>query len=169
MTQLSSQPPAPHLDGTDLKIGIIVARFNWHITGAMLQEAQRTLRHLGVAAEDIAVRYAPGSFELPLIAQTLLRSGTYDALICIGCVMKGATRHDVIVGDAAGQGIQQVALNAGIAVIFGVICAENQQQAEERIVRGVECAEAAIEMARTLQTLKDNGGVEPLAAGLKGA
>jgi 6,7-dimethyl-8-ribityllumazine synthase len=152
-----------------LKIGIVVARFNWHITGAILQEAQRTLQHLGVAEEDVTICYAPGSFELPLIAQTLLRSGTYDALICIGCVMKGATRHDVIVGDAAGQGIQQIALNSGIPVIFGVICAENQQQAEERIVRGVECAEAAIEMARTLQRLKENRGAEPLAAGLKGA
>ena len=158
MNQVTSQPPAPHLDGTGLKIGLVVARFNWHITGAILYEAQRTLRHLGVADEEIVIRYAPGSFELPLIAQTLLQSGMYDALICIGCVMKGATRHDVIVGDAAGQGIQHVSLKAGIPVIFGVICAENQQQAEERIVRGVECAEAAVEMARTIQTLKDGRG-----------
>ncbi len=155
MSQVPAPAPVPHLDGTGLKIGVVVARFNWHITGAMLHEAQRTLLHLGVAAADITVHYAPGSFELPLIAQMLLRSGSYDALICIGCVMKGATRHDVIVGDAAGHGIQQVALNTGIPVIFGVICAENQQQAEERIVRGIECAEAAIEMARTIQTLKD--------------
>jgi 6,7-dimethyl-8-ribityllumazine synthase len=154
MNQITSQPPAPPLNGTGLKIGIVVARFNWHITGAILHEAQRTLQHLGVADEDISIRYAPGSFELPLIAQALLQSGIYDALICIGCVMKGATRHDVIVGDAAGQGIQHVALNSGIPVIFGVICAENLQQAEERIVRGVECAEAAVEMARTVQTLK---------------
>lgn len=154
MKQENSLPPAPHLDGTGLKIGIVVARFNWHITGALLHEARRTLRHLGVAEEDVVIRYAPGSFELPLVAQALLQSGAYDALICFGCVMKGATRHDVIVGDAAGQGIQQVALTTGIPVIFGVICAENQQQAEERIVRGVECAEAAVEMARTIQELK---------------
>jgi 6,7-dimethyl-8-ribityllumazine synthase len=147
-------PPTPDLDGTGLKIGIVVARFNWHITGAMLYEAQRTLHHLGVADEDIAVYYAPGSFELPLVAQTLLQNEMYDALLCIGCVMKGATRHDVIVGDAAGQGIQQVSLTTGIPVIFGVICAETQEQAEERIVRGVECAEAAVEMARTIQDLK---------------
>src|SRR5579884_818608 len=107
MSQVPAPAPVPHLDGTGLKIGVVVARFNWHITGAMLHEAQRTLLHLGVAAADITVHYAPGSFELPLIAQMLLRSGSYDALICIGCVMKGATRHDVIVGDAAGHGIKQ--------------------------------------------------------------
>ncbi len=154
MIQLSSEPLAPDLKGAGLKIGIVVARFNWHITGALLREARRTLHHLEVADEDIVVYYAPGSFELPLVAQTLLRSKSYDALICFGCVMKGATRHDVIVGDAAGQGIQQVALTTGIPVIFGVICAENQQQAEERIVRGVECAEAAVEMALMIQDIK---------------
>ena len=154
MKQPLSQPPTPILDGTGLKIGIVVARFNWHITGAVLQETQRTLERLGVAREAITVHHAPGSFELPLLAHTLLNNGVYDALICIGCVMKGATRHDVIVGDAAGQGIQQAALNSGVPIIFGVICAENQQQAEERIVRGVEYAEAAVEMARTVQQIR---------------
>jgi 6,7-dimethyl-8-ribityllumazine synthase len=154
MRQELSQPPAPHLNGAGLKIGIVVARFNWHITGAMLYEARRTLHHLEVADEDIAVYYTPGSFELPLVAQTMLQNEKYDALLCIGCVMKGVTRHDVVVGDAAGQGIQQVSLTTGIPVIFGVICAETQQQAEDRIVRGVECAEAAVEMARTIQNLK---------------
>ncbi len=165
MRQELSQPPAPHLNGAGLKIGIVVARFNWHITGAMLDEARRTLHHLGV--EDVVVYYAPGSFELPLIAQTMLQSETYDALLCIGCVMKGATRHDVIVGDAAGQGMQQVALTTGIPVIFGVICAETQQQAEERIVRGVECAEAAVEMALTIQDLKQKKEQTCLQGSLK--
>ncbi|GHO96953.1 6,7-dimethyl-8-ribityllumazine synthase [Reticulibacter mediterranei] len=167
MKQELSQPPAPHLNGAGLKIGIVVARFNWHITGAMLYEARRTLQHLGVADEDVAVYYAPGSFELPLLAQTLLQNETYDAVLCIGCVMKGATRHDVIVGDASGQGIQQVSLTTGIPVIFGVICAETQQQAEERIVRGVECAEAAVEMARTIQNLKQRKEQACLQGSLK--
>jgi len=154
MKQPTIQPPLPHLDGRGLTIGIVVARYNWHITGAMLQKAQSSLHLLGVASEDIHVCYTPGSFELATIAKALIESATYHAIICIGCIMKGATRHDVLVGDAVAQGIQQVALKTGVPTVLGVICAENQQQAEERIARGTECAEAAIEMACTLQTIR---------------
>jgi len=136
--------PELKLDGSGRSIGIIVSRYNWHITGAMLQLAQEELRCLHVAS--IALAYTPGSFELPIAAQTMLGKGRYDALICFGCVMKGETRHDVVVSDAAAQGIQRVALDAHIPIIFGVICAENQQQAQARIVRGRECAQAAVEM-----------------------
>ncbi len=138
--------PMLDLDGRGLRVGIIVSRYNWHITGAMLHLAQEELQRLHVASEDIALAYTPGSFELPIAAQTLLGRGSYDVLICFGCVMKGETRHDVVVSDAAAQGIQRVALDAHIPIIFGVICAENQQQAQARIVRGRECAQAAVEM-----------------------
>ena len=154
MIQITTQPPAPELDGTGLTIGIVVARYNWHITGVMLQLAQEELRGLGVALEDIHVVTTPGSYELATTARAMLTGGSYDALICFGCVMKGETRHDVVVSDAAAQGIQRVALDTGIPIIFGVMCVENQQQAEERIPRGKECAEAAVEMAQTIQTLK---------------
>jgi 6,7-dimethyl-8-ribityllumazine synthase len=147
-------PPTPELDGTGLVIGIVVARYNWHITGVMLQLAQEELRCLGVALEDIYVVTTPGSYELATTARAMLTGGSYDALICFGCVMKGETRHDVVVSDAAAQGIQRVALDTGIPIIFGVMCVENQQQAEERIPRGKECAEAAVEMARTVQMLQ---------------
>jgi len=83
-----------------------------------------------------------------------LQGGTYDALICFGCVMRGETRHDVVVSDAAAQGIQRVALDTRVPIIFGVLCAENQQQAEARIPRGRECAHSAVEMARTIQLLR---------------
>ena len=149
-------PSLADLDGTGLRIGIVVARYNWHITGAMLELARQELLKLGVAAHDIDEVSTPGSYELATIAQAMVRNAHYDALICFGCVMKGATRHDVLVGDAAAQGIQRVALDSGIPIIFGVVCAENQQQAEERIVRGQECAHAAVEMARTLQALRTN-------------
>ncbi len=154
MTQTAIQPPMPNLNGVGLTIGIVVARYNWHITGTMLQLAQEALRRLGVASEDIHVVYTPGSYELATTARAMLTAETYDALICFGCVMKGETRHDVVVSDAAAQGIQRVALDTGIPIIFGVMCAENQQQAEERIPRGKECAEAAVEMARTIQMLR---------------
>lgn len=154
MTQTATHPPMPKLDGTGLTIGIVVARYNWHITGALLQLAQEELMCLGVAPENIQVVYTPGSYELATAAKAMLAGGSYDALICFGCVVKGETRHDVVVSDAAAQGIQRVALDLGVPIIFGVMCAENQRQAEERIPRGKECAEAAVEMARTVQLLQ---------------
>jgi len=151
-------PPAPlpptDLDGRGLRIGIVIARYNWHITGTMLALAQEDLVRLGVTPEDIHVVDVPGSFELATMAQAMLAHDSYDALICFGCVMKGATRHDVVVSDAAAHGIQQVALSTGVPIIFGVICAENQQQAQERVDRGRECAQAVVEMAQTIQKLK---------------
>src|SRR6266498_265156 len=141
--QTPTQPLVPELDGTGLRIGIVVARYNWHITGAMLQLAREELRCLGV--EDIHVVSTPGSYELAITARAMLTGDAYDALICFGCVMKGETRHDVVVSDAAAQGIQRVALDTGVPIIFGVMCAEKQHQAEARIPRGKECAQSAVE------------------------
>ncbi len=144
---------SPNLDGNGLHIGIVVARYNWQITGTMLQLARTEFARLGVAREAIQVISVPGAYELATGAATLLKSDTFDATLCIGCVMKGATRHDVVVSDAAAQGIQRVALDTGIPVIFGVICAENLQQAQERVERGIECAQATVEMAQLRRTL----------------
>jgi 6,7-dimethyl-8-ribityllumazine synthase len=143
----------PHLDGSGLKIGIVVARYNWDITGSMLQLAQDELLRLNVLREEVIVLVVPGAYELAIAAQSLLRRERFDALICFGCVMKGETRHDVVISDAAAQGIQQVALDAHVPIIFGVMCAENQEQAKARISRGTECARSAVEMACTIQTL----------------
>ena len=150
----SAEPPTPDLDGTDLTIGIVVSRYRWHITSAMLDLAQQTLLHLGVAPEKIHVVFTPGSYELATVAQAMITGGHYHVLICIGCVMKGETRHDVVVSDAAAHGIQMVALNTQVPIVFGVICAENAQQAEARIERGIECAEVAVEMALTVRRLQ---------------
>ncbi len=146
--------PPTDLDGRGLRVGIVIARYNWHITGTMLALAQEELARLGTAAEDIHVVSVPGSFELATIAQAMLAHDSYDALICFGCVMKGATRHDVVVSDAAAHGIQQVALSTGVPIVFGVMCAENQQQAQERVDRGRECAQTAVEMAMTIRKIK---------------
>ena len=154
MIQQLMQPPDLELDGSSFRIGMVVARYNWHITGSMVDLARQELISLGVSPENIRMVSVPGAYELATAAQAMLTGGAYDALICFGCVMKGATRHDVVVGDAAAQGIQRVALDTGIPVIFGVICAENQQQATERVVRGSECARSAVEMAKTVQILK---------------
>jgi len=149
-----AEPPTPDLDGTGLTIGIVVSRYRWHVTSAMLDLAHQTLIHLGVAPEEIQVVFTPGSYELATAAQAMIAGGHYHALICFGCVMKGETRHDVVVSDAAAQGIQMVALNTQVPIVFGVICAENPQQAEARIERGSECAEVAVEMALTVRKLK---------------
>jgi 6,7-dimethyl-8-ribityllumazine synthase len=160
MNQSLLQAPLPNLDGKGLSIGIVVARYHWHITGSMLKLALEVLLSLGVAEENIHIVSTPGSYELATAAQALVGQGRCQALICFGCVMKGATRHDVLVGDAAAQGIQRVALDSGVPIIFGVVCAENQRQAEERVGRARECAEAAIEMAQTIRMLKNARGKE---------
>ncbi|MBX5449828.1 MAG: 6,7-dimethyl-8-ribityllumazine synthase [Thermogemmatispora sp.] len=141
-------------DGSGLRIALAVARYHPQITGAMQEIARRSLIAHGVAAKDIDTWPAPGSFELPLLAQALAASQRYDAIICLGCVMKGETRHDVLVGDAAARGLQRVALESGLPVIFGVICASNRLQAQARIPRAAECALAAIELACTLRRLR---------------
>ncbi|GCE45835.1 6,7-dimethyl-8-ribityllumazine synthase [Thermosporothrix hazakensis] len=149
-------PPTPDKNGSGLSIGILVARYNWPITGATLALTCEELQRLGVAEHAITIHSVPGSFELPLLAQTMLQSKRYDALICIGCVMKGETRHDVIVSDATAQGLMRLALDYQRPVILGVMCAETQAQAEARIERGIEYARAAVEMARAQQHLLHN-------------
>jgi 6,7-dimethyl-8-ribityllumazine synthase len=150
---LKDMASEPLLDGSGLKIGIVVARYNWHITGSMVQLAQDELQRLGVLREKTTIVIVPGAYELAIAAQSLLRREPFDALICFGCVMKGETRHDVVISDAAAQSLQQVALDAHVPIIFGVMCAESQQQAEARISRGTECARSAVEMACTVQAL----------------
>jgi 6,7-dimethyl-8-ribityllumazine synthase len=149
----SSAPPEPHLDGSELTIGIVVARYNWTITSALLHCALDELLLLSVARENIHIVSVPGAYELATTAQAMLRGNSYDALICFGCVMRGETRHDVVVSDAAAHGIQRVALDTHVPIIFGVICAQNQSQAEARIPRGRECARSALELAQTIKSL----------------
>nr|BBH93242.1 6,7-dimethyl-8-ribityllumazine synthase [Thermogemmatispora argillosa] len=143
--------------GRGLRIALAVARYHPQITGAMQELARCSLIAHGVAAEDIDIWHAPGSFELPLLAQALATSQRYDAIICLGCVMKGETRHDVLVGDAAARGLQRVALESGLPIIFGVICASNRLQAQARIPRAAECALAAIELVGTLRRIRSSG------------
>lgn len=153
MNEDIASAPQPDLNGRGLIIGLLVSRYNWPVTGALLLLAQQEMERLDVASTDIHTAFVPGSYELPLAAQAMLRGQRYDALICFGCIMKGETRHDQVIGDAVAQNLQRVALDTRVPVIFGVLCAENQAQAEARIPRGIECARAAVEMARTVKVL----------------
>jgi 6,7-dimethyl-8-ribityllumazine synthase len=146
------------LDGSGLKVGIAIARFNQLVTGQLLSGAVETLRRCGVADGDVHVAWVPGSMELPVVAQRMARSRKYDAVICLGAVIRGETPHfDYVAGEAA-KGIARVALDTGVPVIFGVLTTENTQQALERSGvksgnKGCDAALAAVEMAQLLKQL----------------
>jgi 6,7-dimethyl-8-ribityllumazine synthase len=148
-----------NLVGTGLKIGIVSSRWNDFMGHRLLEGAKDTLVRHGVKAEAIDVAMVPGSFELPLAAQKMAGSGRYDAVICLGVVIRGATPHfDYVAGEAA-KGIAQAGLQAGIPVTFGVITSDTVEQAIERAGskagnKGVEAALAAIEMANLLRQIE---------------
>ncbi len=137
------------------KFGIIVARFNSFIAERLLDGALDTLRRSGVEDNDIEVVKVPGAYEIPLLAKKMADCGRYDAVICLGAVIRGATAHfDYVAGEVA-KGIAQVSLEAGIPVIFGVLTTDTIEQAIERAGtkagnKGSDCAAAAIEMANLL-------------------
>ncbi|PJK15991.1 6,7-dimethyl-8-ribityllumazine synthase [Chryseomicrobium excrementi] len=141
-----------HLVGTDLKIGIVVARFNEFITSKLLGGAEDLLRRHGVKEEDITVLWVPGAFEIPLAAKKLADSGNYDAVITLGTVIRGATPHFDYVCSEVAKGVSAVSLQSGVPTIFGVLTTESIEQAIERAGtkagnKGAEAAITAIEMA----------------------
>lgn len=145
-----------NLVGTDLKIGIVTARFNDFITGRLLEGARDTLTRHGVHEENIDVAWVPGAFELPIVAKKMADSSRYDAVIVLGTVIRGATPHFDYVCNEAAKGISNAALSSGKPVIFGVLTTETIEQAIERAGtkagnKGGESAVAAIEMANLMK------------------
>lgn len=141
-----------HLVGTDLKVGIVVARFNEFITSKLLGGAEDLLRRHGVKEEDITVLWVPGAFEIPLAAKKLADSGNYDTVITLGTVIRGATPHFDYVCSEVAKGVSAVSLQSGVPTIFGVLTTESIEQAIERAGtkagnKGAEAAITAIEMA----------------------
>ena len=135
----------------DIKVGIVVARFNEFITSKLLGGAIDGLQRENVNPDDIDVAWVPGAFEIPLIARKMAESGKYDAVIALGAVIRGATSHYDYVCNEVSKGIAQVSLESGLPVLFGVLTTENIEQAVERSGskagnKGTECALAAIEM-----------------------
>jgi len=154
-----------NLIGGGLKFGIVVSRFNDTIGKELLRGAQDALTRHGVAAKDIDIAWVPGAFEIPLVAKRMAeRRGEapdrpyYNAIICLGVVIRGATAHfDYVAGQVA-SGIASAALSTGLPILFGVLTTENIEQALERAGtkggnKGAEAATAAIEMANLLQAL----------------
>jgi len=146
------------LIGTGLRIGIVTARWNDFMGERMLDGALDALQRLDVASDDITVVTVPGSYEVPLAAKKLADSGKFDALVCLGVLIRGGTIHfDLIAGEASG-GIARAAWESGVPCAFGVITTETMEQAIERAGskagnKGAEAAMAAIEMADLMKRL----------------
>ena len=146
------------LNGKGLKIGIVVSRFNEFISGKLLEGSLDALRRHDTSDDDIAVAWVPGSYEIPLMAKKLTQSGNYDAVICLGAVIRGSTPHFDYVASEVAKGVAQVSLDASRPVIFGVITTDTLEQAIERAGtksgnKGFDSAMSAIEMANLFTQL----------------
>ena len=147
------------LTAKEIKIGIVAARFNEFITSKLLSGAVDGLVRHDVKEEDIHVAWVPGAFEIPLIASKMAKSGKYDAVICLGAVIRGSTSHYDYVCNEVSKGIAAVSLESGIPVLFGVLTTENIEQAIERAGtkagnKGYDCAMSAIEMFNLIQEME---------------
>ncbi|MCI8894605.1 MAG: 6,7-dimethyl-8-ribityllumazine synthase [Lachnospiraceae bacterium] len=141
-----------------IKIGIVAARFNEFITSKLLAGAIDGLKRENVSEDDIEVAWVPGAFEIPLIASKMANSGRYDAVICLGAVIRGSTSHYDYVCSEVSKGIAQTSLSSGLPILFGVLTTDTIEQAIERAGtkagnKGFECAQGAIEMVNLIRSL----------------
>ena len=146
-------------DGTGLRVGIVVARFNEIVTTALLDGAVRAFAHAGVADDDVTVVWVPGAFEIPVVARRIALAGA-DAVVCLGAVIRGETAHFDLVANEAARGIADVTRETGVPCIFEVLATEDLAQAQARAGgahgnKGWEAAMAALEMAHVLRSLPE--------------
>lgn len=145
--------------GEDLKIGIVAARFNEFIVSKLIGGAEDALVRHGVETDDIELAWVPGAFEIPMIARKMAKSGKYDAVLCLGAVIKGSTSHYDYVCAEVSKGIAQVGLETGVPTLFGVLTTDNIEQAIERAGtkagnKGYDAACSAIEMVNLIKTME---------------
>jgi 6,7-dimethyl-8-ribityllumazine synthase len=145
--------------GEGLKFGIVIARFNDFITAKLLDGARDTLSRHGVNEEDVELCWVPGSFEIPLAAQKMANTKRFDAVICLGAVIRGGTPHFEYVASEVTKGIAQVGLNTGIPIVYGVLTTDTLEQAIERAGtkqgnEGAKAAATGIEMANLLAAIE---------------
>ena len=146
------------LVATDMKVGIVAGRFNEFITSKLVGGAMDGLLRHDVKDEDVDIAWVPGAFEIPLVASKMAKSGKYDAVICLGSVIRGDTTHYDYVCNEVSKGIATVSLESGIPVMFGVLTTENIEQAIARAGskggnKGYDCALGAVEMVNLLRTI----------------
>ena len=142
----------------NLRFAIVVSRFNDEITGGLLAGAREALAEAGVRGVDVEVFHVPGAFEIPLAAKRAAESGAFDAVICLGCLIKGDTMHFEYIAEAVSHGIMQVSLETRVPLAFGVLTTLTDEQAEKRAAsgpgnKGREAALAAIQMATLLRQM----------------
>ena len=146
------------LVGKGLKFGIVVSRFNEFITNKLLSGAQDALKRHDVAEEDIDIAWVPGAFEIPVVAQKMAQSNKYNAVICLGAVVRGSTPHFEYVASEVSKGVAKIGLETGLPVTYGVVTADTLEQAIERAGtkagnRGFDAAVDAIEMANLMKNI----------------
>jgi 6,7-dimethyl-8-ribityllumazine synthase len=152
--------PEPVLDGADLHVAVVCARWNSEITLRLLEGVRRGLASAGVAADRVTVDWVPGAFELPLAAKTWAQSGRVDAVVALGCVIRGETTHYEAVAGECAAGIQQAQLETGVPIAFGALTVENLDQAMARSEGagghnvGEDGAKVAVEMAGLLGRIR---------------
>ncbi len=147
-----------HLSATDMSVGIVVSRFNDFITKSLLEGALDALRRHGADMEKITVAWCPGAHEIPVVARKMALSGDYQAIVCLGAVIRGSTPHFDYVAGSAASGVAQVGEETGVPTIFGVLTTDTIEQAVERAGtkagnKGAEAALAAVEMVNLLEQL----------------
>ena len=146
-------------DGAGLRIAVAVSRFNEGVTRRLLEGALGALRKCRVAEDAVDVAWTPGAYDLPVVAQALVRSGRYDAVVCLGCVIRGETTHDRYVALGAATGLLQVSLESSLPVTFGVLTTQTLEQAEARSGgahgnKGEDAALAAVELVNLLRRIR---------------
>ncbi|HEX3000580.1 MAG TPA: 6,7-dimethyl-8-ribityllumazine synthase [Armatimonadota bacterium] len=146
------------LNAQGLRVGIVISRFNEFITSKLLSGAMDSLIRHGASDEQITVAWVPGAFEIPLTAQKMAASGRFDAVICLGAVIRGATPHFDYVAAEVAKGVAQVGLHSGVPVIFGVLTTDSIEQAVERAGtksgnKGFDAATSAIEVANLFREI----------------
>ena len=149
----ADQGTAPELDGRDLRVAVVQARFNADITNALGAACRAELLALGVAEEHIQWVQVPGALEAPVALQALAKTGRFDALITLGCIIRGETYHFELVANESGAGVTRVGMDHGVAVANAILTVENHAQAVARIDKGRDAARVAIEMAQLLKGL----------------
>jgi len=146
------------LDASGLRFAVVTARFNAHVTGKLYDGCHEELIGRGAATADVESVEVPGSFELPLVAKELAATRRFDAVVCLGAVIRGDTPHFEYVSSAAALGVQRASMDTGVPVIFGVLTVDNEEQAMARISEtshtGREAALTAIEVAHTMRRIR---------------
>lgn len=153
-------PAGGPLDATGMRLAVVAGRFNAHVTQPLLDGALGALGELGLDARDVPVFWVPGAFEIPLVAKRLAGSGSFDAVLCLGAVIRGDTAHFEYVAGPCAAGVARAALDTGVPVVFGVLTTNDEQQALDRAGgaagnKGEEAARSAVEIVTLMRRLPE--------------